>query len=89
MRFRGKFMMFQINSDIDKIKFFCDSGKRVDGKIVQCDLPCFHGEVVKERIETVGKGGGLLISPTHVLEPDVPLENIIAFFKAVKQFGKY
>ncbi len=26
--------------------------------------------------------GGLMLSPTHVLEPDVPPENIIAFFKA-------
>ena len=36
--------------------------------------------VVKERIETIGKGGGLILAPTHVLEPDVPWENIIAFF---------
>jgi len=28
------------------------------------------------------KEGGLMLSPTHVLEPEVPPENIIAFFKA-------
>jgi len=28
-------------------------------------------KVVKERIETVGKGGGLLIAPTHWLEPEI------------------
>lgn len=44
---------------------------------------------VKTRIETVGKGGGLLIAPSHVLEPDVPWENILAFFDAVKEYGKY
>ena len=44
---------------------------------------------VKTRIETVGKGGGLLIAPTHVLEPDVPWENILAFFDAVEEYGKY
>ena len=38
---------------------------------------------VKRRIETVGKGGGLLLSPAHVLQPDVPWENIVAFFEAV------
>ena len=44
--------------------------------------------VVRERIETVGKdGGGLLIAPTHVLEPDVPWENVVAFFDAVREFG--
>ena len=45
--------------------------------------------VVKERIETVGKDGGLLIAPTHVLEPEVPWENILAFFEAVDEFGRY
>jgi len=44
---------------------------------------------VKERIETVGEGGGLVLAPTHVLEPDVPWENIVAFFEAVEQFGVY
>jgi uroporphyrinogen decarboxylase len=46
-------------------------------------------EVVRERIETVGKGGGLLISPTHTLEPDVPWENLIAFVEAIKEYGRY
>jgi len=46
-------------------------------------------KTVKERIETVGKGGGLLLAPTHVLEPDVPWENIVAFFEAVEEYGKY
>jgi uroporphyrinogen decarboxylase len=45
--------------------------------------------VVKERIETVGKGGGFLIAPSHVLEPEVPWENVIAFIEAVQEFGVY
>ena len=45
--------------------------------------------VVRERIETVGRGGGLLISPTHTLEPDVPWENLIAFIEAVDEYGRY
>lgn len=43
--------------------------------------------VVRERIETVGQGGGLIIAPTHVLEPDVPWENVEAFIEAVAQYG--
>ena len=46
-------------------------------------------KVVKDRIETVGKGGGFLIAPTHKIEPDVPWENIIAFVKAAREFGRY
>lgn len=42
--------------------------------------------VVKERIETVGPEG-LLLAPTHVIEPDVPWENIVAFAEAVEEYG--
>ncbi len=45
--------------------------------------------VVRERIETVGRGGGLLIAPSHVLEPGVSWENIFAFVEAVKDYGRY
>lgn len=44
---------------------------------------------VKERIDTVGRNGGLVIAPTHSIEPDVPWENVLAFFEAVKEYGKY
>lgn len=45
--------------------------------------------VVRERIENVGKGGGLLLAPTHVVEPEVPWENIMAFVEGVKEYGVY
>jgi len=44
---------------------------------------------VKRRMETVGRGGGFLIGPTHVIEPEVPWENILAFFEAVEEYGRY
>jgi hypothetical protein len=31
---------------------------------------------------------GLVIAPTHVIEPDVPWENILAFFEAVEEYGR-
>jgi uroporphyrinogen decarboxylase len=42
--------------------------------------------VVWERIETVGRGGGLLLAPTHILEPEVPWENVLAFFEAIDEY---
>jgi uroporphyrinogen decarboxylase len=42
---------------------------------------------VKERIDTVSKGGGLMLSPTHVLAPEVPFANIQAMCDAAKEFG--
>ena len=46
-------------------------------------------DVCKRLIQEVGKGGGLVLAPTHTLEPEVPFENIQAFLDAVEQFGKY
>ena len=34
-------------------------------------------------------GGGFLIAPTHVVEPEVPWENIMAFMDAVNEYGAY
>jgi len=46
---------------------------------------------VRERIRTVGAGGGLIIAPAYDLEPEgsIPWENIAAFFAAVEEFGAY
>ena len=40
---------------------------------------------VRQMIATVGKGGGLLLAPTHILEPEVPWENVLAFFAAIEE----
>jgi uroporphyrinogen decarboxylase len=37
---------------------------------------------VRSRIQTVGKGGGLILAPAHVLGPETPWDNIVAFFEA-------
>ena len=42
---------------------------------------------VKSNIDTIGCDGGLVIAPSHVLEPEVPLENVFAFAEAVEEFG--
>jgi uroporphyrinogen decarboxylase len=40
-------------------------------------------QTVAYLIATVGKGGGLLLAPTHTLEPDVPWANVEALLTAV------
>jgi uroporphyrinogen decarboxylase len=44
---------------------------------------------VKEIIEKYGRSGGLLVSPTHVLEPEVPIANIEAMCDACREFGTF
>lgn len=45
-------------------------------------------EMVRRMIEQVGSGGGLVLAPTHLIEPEVPWENIHAFVDACKEYGK-
>jgi uroporphyrinogen decarboxylase len=42
---------------------------------------------VRDNIRQLGYNGGLWISPSQSLEPDVPWENVAAFFEAVDEFG--
>jgi len=44
---------------------------------------------VKQRIETVGIGGGLCIGPTHRIMPEVPWENLVALYDAIDEYGSY
>lgn len=39
---------------------------------------------VREMIDMVGYDGGLILAPTHLLEPEVPLENVFAFVETAK-----
>ena len=44
---------------------------------------------VKTRIETVGAGGGLFLAPSHMIEPEVPWENLVAMCEAIEEYGYY
>ena len=46
-------------------------------------------ETVKRSHRDGRRGRRLLIAPTHVVEPEVPWENILAFFEAVERYGVY
>ncbi len=39
---------------------------------------------VRHMIDTVGRGGGLVVGPTHMLEPDVPWEDVEALADAIR-----
>ena len=40
---------------------------------------------VHKNLDIAGPTGGLLVAPTHLLEPEVPWENIIAYVEACKE----
>ena len=44
---------------------------------------------VKDLIKILGPGGGFLFATSHNIEPDTPLDNIVALFDAVHDYGRY
>lgn len=69
-------------------------GKRCafDGCIgTQSTMPWGSADEVRSRVREVidkyGRKGGLIVSPTHTLEPEVPLANIDALFAECHEYG--
>ena len=43
----------------------------------------------RRRIRELGVGGGYILAPTHDLQSDTPVENVLALFEAARQCGTY
>lgn len=41
---------------------------------------------VRRNLDLAGETGGLVVCPTHVLEPEVPWENVEAYIRACKEY---
>lgn len=44
---------------------------------------------VRRRIRDFAPGGGYILSAVHNIQPDVPVENIIAMYEAGREYGTY
>jgi uroporphyrinogen decarboxylase len=44
---------------------------------------------VSRRISDLAPGGGYVVGAVHNIQPEVPLENILAMFDAGKEYGRY
>ena len=42
---------------------------------------------VRERIRVFGQGGGYVFNPVHCVQANVPVENLLAMFEAVRDWG--
>lgn len=45
-------------------------------------------EAVWRNLDIAGKKGGLFVAPTHMIEPEVPLENILAYVEACRTYQR-
>jgi uroporphyrinogen decarboxylase len=46
-------------------------------------------EEVRSRIGELGPGGGYVLAPTHDIQSDTPVENVLAVFEATRRWGAY
>ncbi len=46
-------------------------------------------EQVRERIQIFGPGGGFVFNPIHNVQARVPVENLLAMYAAVRDYGRY
>jgi uroporphyrinogen decarboxylase len=44
---------------------------------------------VRQRLQTVAPGGGLILCSAHRVQPGTPVENILAYYKAARKYGRY
>ncbi len=79
---------------MDPVKLYREYGRDLvlDGTIgtqtvMPFGTPRDVTDTVQRTIDQLGQAGGLILSPTHVLEPEVPIANIEAFFAACDTYG--
>lgn len=71
----------------DKLTFWgggCDTQK-----VLPKGTPEEVEKEVETRVKDLAPGGGFIFSQVHNIQPDVPIENILAMYEAVKKYGKY
>lgn len=60
------------------------------GVDVQKILPFSTPEKVREEVfyllDTIGKDGGYILEPSHMIQPGTPPENVVAMYKAVEEY---
>jgi uroporphyrinogen decarboxylase len=64
----------------DKLCFW---GTIDEQKTLPFGTPADVADEVRLRLDTVGRGGGLIIGPTHHVQLDTPMENFLAMVEAV------
>ena len=68
----------------DKLAF---SGGMGTQTLMPFGTPAEIRDYVFDLLDFMGDKGGFLVKPTHVLEPEVPPENIIAYIEACKEYS--
>lgn len=84
-------------ADMDPIILKSKFGEQVTfwggGVDTQNTLPFGTSEEVRaevlERIKIFGPGGGFIFNTIHNIQPKVPVENVLAMYETVREYGNY
>lgn len=76
----------KLKSEFGREVTFWGGGIETVGTLNQSTPEQIRVEVLN-RLEILSKGGGFVFNTVHNILPDVPPENIIAMFNAVKEFN--
>lgn len=83
-------------TNMDPVRLKTEFGKNLTfwgGVDIQEVLPYGTPEQVRDEVkhlfETLGKGGGWVLGPSHNIQPEVPPENIIAMYRAGREVARY
>ena len=78
----------EVMDPVEMKERFGDRLSFLGGMSIQKILPYGTPQEVKDEarrlMDKVGRGGGFIISPSHEMPGDIPVENIVAFIEAVR-----
>ena len=78
----------QLKKDFGKELVFWGGGIDTQGTLPN-GTPDHVREEVKRNINALAPGGGFVFNTIHNIQADVPLENIVAMYETVLEYGKY
>ena len=58
-------------------------------KLLPFGTPAEIDADIAAKIAVLGRGGGYMVAPAHIIQGDTPMENVEAFIAAVKKHGVY
>lgn len=67
----------------DRLSFHGTIGTQI---VMPFGTPDDVRRAVSENLDIAGDHGGLFVCPTHVLEPEVPPENVLAYIRAYEDY---
>ncbi len=77
----------RLKREFGKHLSFC--GAIDTGWVLPCGTPDDVRAEVRRRIRDLAPGGGYILASVHCIQPDVPLENVIAMLDEAKRAGRY